>query len=87
MENYQIGSGLLHSVDQNPGGPGNRCKVSGARVKVSGGWGPTNLQTGVVMVFDVDKNGSLLPLTTSHEWDYSLTGTQTFEIWDKVMAH
>ena len=54
---------------------------------MSGGWGPTNLQTGDVMVFDVDKNGSLLPLTTSHEWDYSLTGTQTFEIWDKVMAH
>lgn len=89
MENYQIGSELFHSVDQNPGKVGNECVISEAHVYVNGAPQKTTFTDPSVKIFDWDTTGVRIYPATSHEWDLDrkTLGPQGWKMWDKVMEY
>ena len=87
LPNYQLGSELFHSVDQNPGTSANHCTLADTEVLDASAWTATAISAGDPTFDDYDKNGNIINPAVSHEWEFSGVNPQGFEMWDKVVEY
>jgi parallel beta-helix repeat protein len=91
MDYYLVFSELFHTVDQNPGKPGDKCKISDIKVReVGGDFSAVTLNEATdVRIIDRDMDGKIAWKTTSqsHEWGYSDVEGNKFKMWDKVVEY
>lgn len=87
LPNYQFGSEMFHSVDQNPGTAANKCVLTNMQVNDAGVWGATAYAAADVKITDIDKNGAAFNPATSPEWAYTFNGAASVDMWDQVVEY
>ncbi len=87
VANYQLGSELFHSVDQNPGTAASHAVLSVMEIVEAGVWTATAFVPLDLHITDWDKSGVEFRPAMSHEWAHGAMNAQGVEMWDLVVEY